>query len=247
MPADNESVIESGSQTGADGVEQNGDAGGQSSPELEAQGSGEENKQPRENAIPHSRVEEMIARRVEKERASWEKEHLAPLRQKYEDGMSRLTNAQIAWLEKMGFIEREQPKPLTRDEFDKRFKDFETQVMERSNQAYYYQQIQSGFEYGQTKYPELIKSEYFQDMVLSAYQRNPARNFNKIIDEAAKFIGANRGAAQQVERERQMDPSRRVVPSGRGAGGGGRHESNKKQSVAERIQARLKASRESGD
>ena len=245
MPDLDTSVTEPGSQTGA-GENASPE---QSSPETEIQGSGEV-AQPREaRGIPHDRVEEMISRRLAKERATWEKEQLVPLRQQHEDYTRRMTEGQLAFLEKMGFVTREQPQPLTRDEIDKRFQDFERSTMQRAQEAYHSQRIQDGWGYAMKKHPELVKSEFFQNACLQTYASSAQKGENKsladIADDVAKWIGGNRGAAQQIEREQQMSPTRRVVPGGRGAAGPGANKGDKKMSVAEKIQARLKASRDS--
>jgi hypothetical protein len=235
MPNPNEeSVIESGSQTG-DGVQPQ--SSGTEDGEQGLEGASGEGK--RENAIPHSRVEQMIASRLERERQAWLDKEVTPLRKQIEEQNSRLTQGQLAFLEKMGWYKPEGPKPLTREEFEEKIKAQEEKFQQAQIQSYHAQRINEGWRQVSGKYPQLAKIKYFQNAVLAEYAENPNRDFAEIGEEAAQQLLAHQSAVRQEERDERMAPHRRVVPSGRGAGGGSEGGKGKKLSVSEKIRAKL--------
>lgn len=204
----------------------------------------QETQQQEENRIPQSRVEEMITRRLEKERQSWEQQHLEPERQKFRQLQDQQTKAEIARMTAMGWITPEAPKPVTQEMLDSRFSAMQKQFEQKATEQIYAQRITGGWREVSRTHTALSKVKSFQNAVLAAYAEQPQRDFVEVANEVANeyegFYAArsNEMAARKTE---QLRPDRRVVPSGRGAGGGsgGNQEGNKKQSVAEKIRSKL--------
>jgi hypothetical protein len=236
MPIPNESVNESGSQTG--------DETNLQSPGTEGN---EGQQEQRENSIPHSRVEEMYGKRLEKARSEWEAQHLEPLRKQQQEMQDRMVQAELARLEKMGWYQPEQPKPMTRDEFNKelnsRLEAQDKKFQEAQLHAYHSQRINHGWSQAASKYPTLAKSKFFQNSILAEYAENPTRDFMEIADEVAKWVNGRQSIERLAEQGERNQPHRRVMPSGRGAGSGneGSEGKGKKLGVKDQIQARLKA------
>ena len=64
------------------------------------------------------------------------------------------------------------------------------------------------------------------------------------MKELLEPFATERAANLQAEKEKQLTPDRRVVPGGRGAAGGSGSKDVKKLSVAQKIQNRLRSSKE---
>ena len=207
-----------------------------------------------ENRIPISRAEEMWARREEKLktelRREWEDKELNPVRQRYEADQKRLADAELARLKAMGWLQDEQPKPITQDQLDKILNERMDKQREEQLQYFYTQRITDGWREVSRKYPALVNRKSFQSAVLAMYAENPNVDFVAIADEAAKEYDAyytDKEAASQKERENRRSPANRIVPSGRGAAGGGREGGGKgegKRSVSQKILDRLRATNE---
>jgi G3E family GTPase len=226
----NESVNEQGSQPGDEGQREQVE-------HVEAQ------QQQEENRIPQSRVEEMISKRIQKERETWERQHLAPMKQKYEELNNNLTKAEIARMKAMGWVTDEPEKPVTMASVKEMLESQAKQSQQRMSEYIYSQRITSGWREVQRSHPELAPIKGFQDSVLARYAENPQRDFVDVSEEVAKeFEGfyAARSNAAAKKKEEQMRPDRRVVPSGRGSGGGGGNkDEGRKQTVAEKIRGKL--------
>lgn len=205
-----------------------------------------------ENRIPQSRVEQMWQKREQELRKSWEEKELSPVRKQFEEHQQRLTQAELARLEAMGWLQKEQPKPVTMDQLEKMFSEREAKLIESQReerlQMYYSQRISDGWREVSRKYPSLANKKTYQNAVLAMYAENPQADFVGLADEAAKdYEGyvTEREAATQKERESRRAPDRKIVPSGRGAAGGsGSGESKGKRSVAQKIQDQIKSMRE---
>jgi hypothetical protein len=194
------------------------------------------------NAIPHDRVEQMITQRIAKERASWEEQHLNPLKKQFEENMGRVTQGQLAWAKAMGWYEDPKPKTITQEDLEARLTAMEQKRQQESVYQYHSTRINEGWESISEKYPKLKENMQFRRLVLAEYAENP-RSMIKIGDEMAKVFVAAMNAEKRVEQESRNRPDRKVVSSGRGAGGGAGAKGEAKQGVADRIKARLQASR----
>lgn len=204
----------------------------------------------RENHIPISRAEEMWARREAKMRKEWEEKELSPLRSRFEEEQKRITNAELARLKAMGWLQDEPPKPITAEQFEKtlneRLEKARAEERQERLQEYYSMRINDGWREVSRKYPELAKAKSFQNSVLAMYAENPQADFVNLADTVAKEFDAyvtTREAAAQKEREDRRKPANRVVPGGRGAGGGSNEGKKEKGTVAERVLAKLRESR----
>jgi hypothetical protein len=213
--------------------------------------SGGERQEREENRIPQSRVEEMWAKREAKMRKEWEEKELFPIRQRYEADQQRLVQAELARLEKMGWYTPEQPKPVTQDQIEKMFEDrlggLEKKYREEQYQLYYTQRISDGWKEVSRKHPSLAEEKWFQDSVLAAYAENPKADIPTIADTYAKRVEAQYAAFSQrqaEEKQEQRRPDKRVMPGGRGAAGGSKGDEGKKQTVAQKLLARLQSEKE---
>jgi hypothetical protein len=206
----------------------------------------------KENRIPISRAEEMWQRREAKARADWEEKHLKPLQSKnaeYEKVLSTIAKGQLEFGRQLGVIPPEKPPaPLTRDEFESMFTERMAKVEEQQRAMYHQARITSGWEQVASKYPKWAGNKQFQQAALNSYSQNPEMpmlaHAESIIKDLLDPYANDRAGALAAEKEKQLTPDRRVVPSGRGAAGGSGGKPTKKQSVAEKIQARLRASKE---
>lgn len=207
----------------------------------------------KENRIPISRAEEMWRKREEKARAKWEAEVLGPMKtknQEYEKVLSQIAKGQLEFGRQLGVIPPEAPpKPLTQDDLEKILTERMAKVEENQRMMYHQQRISTGWEQVVGKYPKFAGNKRFQDAVLHSYSQNPdlsiPQHAESIVKELLDPYASERASSLQVEREKQLTPDRRVVPSGRGAAGGsGGSKTEAKKSVAQRIQDRLRASRE---
>lgn len=207
-----------------------------------------------ENRIPISRAEEMWRKREEKARAKWEAEVLGPIKAKnseYEKALSQVAKGQIEFARQMGVIPPEQPpKPVTQEDIDKMFTERMGKIEEQNRMWYHQQRIAAGWETVKAKYPaSLVANQRFQQAVLHSYSQNPdigiPEHADAIRKEMLEPYATERADALRAEKDKQLTPDRRVVPSGRGAAGGsGSTKTEPRKSVAQRIQDRLKASKE---
>jgi hypothetical protein len=113
----------------------------------------------------------------------------------------------------------------------------------------YEDRIRAGWETVTTKFPDLANNKMFQEAALGRYAQNPniplAAHAESIVKELLDPYSTKRAASLQEERDARRAPDRRVVPGGRGAGGGtGSNKDEKKMTMAERIRSRLSASKE---
>lgn len=202
-----------------------------------------ETQQQEENRIPQSRVEEMISKRIEKERQNWERMHLEPERQKFRSLQDQQTKAEIARMKAMGWINDEPAKPVTEEMLNSRFDAMQKQYEQKMTEQVYAQRITGGWREVSRANPALAKVKSFQNAVLAAYAEQPQRDFVEVATEVANdYEGfyAARSNEMAAKKQEQLRPDRRVVPSGRGAGGGtGGKQEGKKQSVAEKIRGKL--------
>lgn len=227
-----ESVNAPDSQAGD--VEPTGDAGGAPEPREE-------------NSIPHSRVEEMIAQRVTKAQAEWEAQKLAPIKKQYDDMQQRFMDAEIARMERLGLIERKQPQNVTQEQIEKMLAERDQKYQEQAAYREYSSRIQMGWETVAGRHPELARLPSYQNAVLAKYAEDPRQRFADVGEEVAKdyeAFFASKSNALAKQKEKDMRPDRRVMPSGRGAGGGTGSTSDKKKTIAEKIRERLAETRE---
>jgi hypothetical protein len=245
--AENVGVIEPGAQTGEQEI---------TVPADNAGGEGKETREERENRIPISRAEEMWKRREQKLRQELEEKELNPLRQKvssFEADQKRLVEAELARLQKMGWYTPEAPKPVTQDQLEKllseKIEAVEKKSREERVQMFHQQRITDGWRIVAKNHPELAKEKFFQDAVLASYAENPQQDFVDIAESYVKrleAVTASRANASNEERNARRDPSRRVVPGGRGAAGGAGNKEEKKLTIAEKIAAKLRANKGEG-
>jgi hypothetical protein len=208
-------------------------------------------RQAEENRIPISRAEEMWSKREAKLRKEWEEKELAPVRGRYEADQKRMVDAELARLQAMGWYTPEAPKPVTQDQFEKvlneRLEAVEKQRREEQYQLYYTQRITDGWRQVSKDHPSLAQEKWFQDSVLAAYAENPKADISEIANSYAKRVEATYATfsqRQSEEKANQKRPDKRVVPSGRGAAGGAKGEEGKRQTVSEKILAKLRATGE---
>jgi hypothetical protein len=195
----------------------------------------------------------MWRRREAKARADWEEQHLKPLQTKnaeYEKVLSTIAKGQLEFGRQLGVIPPEQPpKPLTQDDFEKMFTERMTKVEEQQRMWYHQSRITSGWEQVAGKYPKYAGNKRFQDAVLHSYSQNPdlpiPAHADAIVKELLDPYASDRADSIRTEKEKARSPDRIVVPGGRGAAGGsGGNKGESKKGVAQRIQDRLRASRE---
>lgn len=233
-----ENEVVTGAESATEGSEQ------PTQPDIEVEADGGESSGDKENRIPISRAEEMWRRREAKLRQELLDKEVNPLKKKFEDLNGKQTEALIGWLKGMGYYQEQPEKPLSRKEleemFDQREKNLTRQMLAHS----YEERIRSGWVTVAGKYPGLAKNKLFQSAVLDSYANDPSTSVADHAEAVVKNLldpyHTEKSASLQREREDQTRPDRRVVPSGRGAGGSGTGKNEKKMSVAERIQARLK-------
>lgn len=208
--------------------------------------------QDQEERIPHSRVEEMYKRRLEKAQAEWRNQHLSPLEKKmaqYEEVLGKVGKGQLAFLKEMGLYKDEPPKPFTREDFQSALDERFNKHNEELRQYLYQERIVREWGPVANKYPKFAGNKMFQDAALYAFSQNPQKTLGEHADEIVKTLldpyADEKASALAKKKVDELRPSNRVVPGGRGAGGGaGGSAAEPKQSVAQKIAARLKAARE---
>lgn len=215
---------------------------------VQPESTGSERTQPasgtEENRIPHSRVREMIRQEREKALREFQEKEYGPLKKNYEDLNQRMMQAELARLEKMGWYQPEQPKPVTQDDIEKMFLERDRKIEEKQLQLYHEQHIGSAMPAVKAKYPLLAKKQGFMELILTRYASNPRVSFIDHADAVAQeFDGyySEREAEAARKREETTRPDRRVMPSGRGAASGSaKSGGGKPKTVGEKLLAKMR-------
>lgn len=193
----------------------------------------------------NERFERQYAERSAKDRRSWEEQHLNPVRKQYEDLNRSLVAAELARMKAMGWVNDAPPKALTQEDVQKMLGEQSQKQQQQMTEYIYSQRINGGWREVSRAHPKLAPIKGFQDAVLARFAETPQRDFAEVGAEVAKDFEtfyAARATEINAEHAARKRPDRMVVPSGRGAGaGGGGEKGEKRQTVSEKILARLGA------
>lgn len=171
---------------------------------------------PTENAIPYSRVKEMVSKRERELSERYERELAAYKKQA--EGWGEFTSV---WKRSLGLEQPPKPEYVDKNTFETQLNERIKSLEQKNRAEREYEKASAQLEQAKAKYPDAFNVIGFEDYCIEQYRQDPNKSLLAIADEAAakqKKYFETLLAKQQAEYAKNKEEAAKTVPVKSGGG-----------------------------